>query len=101
MQRLGNRPQSFFAVRRLDQDHAAGIEAQGVEAVSGNMSAKPAVWAQPITRHMGRHDDDERVRRRQAAQERHDEAEGGSDGALRLRHDLVQGAAGEAALRQV
>jgi len=42
-QRLGNRPQCFFAVRRLDQDQARRIEAESVEAVPG----KTAMLAPP------------------------------------------------------
>ncbi len=84
-QRLGNRPQCFFAVRRLDQDQARRIEAESVEAVPG----KTAMLAPPI----GRHDEDNLVlpstraalararvhacwgRGKKVGKERHDEAE--------------------------
>jgi hypothetical protein len=92
-QRLGNRPQCFFAVRRLDESQACRIETESVEAVSG----KTAMLAPSI----GRQDKDERGRKRKAGKERHDEAEGGRQFAFRLGYDLVQRAAGQAAFRQV
>ncbi len=90
-QRLLHGPKGFSAVRRLDQDQAGRIETEGAQA----MTMETAVLAQPI----GRHDEEERMSPR--GKQRHDEAEGSSDGALRLGHDLMQGAASEAVLRQV
>ncbi len=100
-QRFGERPQRVVAVRRLDQNQARRIEAEAVEAVSG----KPAVLALPVSRH----DQDDlfprpfpfRGRRRNVSQNCHDEAEGGRQRAWRLGHDFVQGAASQAAVRQV
>jgi hypothetical protein len=89
---LRHGPQGFFPVRRFDQNEAGRIETKPVEAMSG----KPAVLALPV----GRHDKDERMSRRQASQQRHDEAEGGGCGALSRGHDLMQGATGQATLRQ-
>ena len=60
------------------------------------MPVKPAVLTEPIARD----DEEERSRPRYAGQQRHDKAEGGG-GAAVVGHDLVQGAAGEAALRQM
>jgi len=57
MQRLGNRPQGFFAMRRLDHDHASRIETECVESMSG----KPAMAARLVDRH----DEDERTCLRQ------------------------------------
>src|ERR1700734_2387901 len=93
MQSLRHGPEGFFPVRRLDQSDADRIEAEAVET----MSAKAAMVALPI----GRHDEEEGAARRQAAQPRHDETEGGRKRACRFRYDLMQGAAGEAALRQM
>jgi hypothetical protein len=92
MQRFLQCPQGFFPMRRLDQDQAARIETQGVEAVA----MRAAIVAQPV----GRHDEDDRVSPRQARKERHDEAEGGGSSAF-FGYDFVQGAAGQTALRQV
>ena len=69
MQSLRHGPQSFFAVRRFDQSDARRIEAEAVEAMSG----EPAMLALPI----GRHDEDEGAARWQARQHGHDETEGG------------------------
>jgi hypothetical protein len=61
------------------------------------MSGKPAKVALPIARY----DEDKPPRPRQARQQRCDEAESRRGGAFAIRHDFVQGAAGETALRQV
>jgi hypothetical protein len=52
MQRFFQRPQRIFALRGLDQDQAARIEAESVEA----MAVKPALFAQPV----GGHNENER-----------------------------------------
>jgi hypothetical protein len=96
-QRLRHGPQGFFAVRGFDQDHAGRIEAKAVEPVSGKPAKKTAI-APPSA---ARHDEDERTSPRQASHNRNDEAEGGRAGAFRLGHDLMQGAAGQAARRQI
>ena len=110
-QRLGHRPQRVFAMRGLNEDQAAWIEAERVEAVS----AKPAMLAPPI----GRQDEDNSFPRSSRAalararvqacwgrgesvgKERHDEAESGRESRLPFGHHLMQGAAGQAARRQV
>ena len=86
MQRFRYGPQRFFAVRRLDQDQAAGIETETVQSMSG----KPALSAQPISRH----DDDDRAAPRQPAKNRHDKAEGGGEGVCRRGDDFMQRPAG-------
>ena len=91
-QRFRQGPERFFAMRRLDQNEAARIETKAVEAVA----KKPAVLASAV----GRHDEDERGRAGDVRQQRDDEAEGGGYSVLRLGHDLMQGAAGQTALRQ-
>jgi hypothetical protein len=104
-QRLLDRPQGLFAMRGFDQDQAARIETERAQA----MTMKPAMRTAAI----GRHYQDEGVspralfpppqggRRKIAAENRRDEAEGGRDAAFGLGHDFMQGAAGEAALRQM
>jgi hypothetical protein len=117
--RLLHGPQGFLAVGGLDQDQTGRIETKRVEP----MAVQPAmwaVWAQP----MGRHDHEQRRsawqailllppppgraqarpgwgRGRDAVKNRRDEAEGGGDAAFRCGDDFMQGAAGEAAVRQV
>ena len=81
MQSFRHGPQSFFAVRRLDQDQAGGIEAEAVQSMSG----KPAVLAQPISRH----DEDDRASPRQTAENRHEKAEGGRGCACRRGDDFM------------
>ncbi len=61
------------------------------------MSVKTAILATPI----GRQDEDERGRASDAGQQRHDKTEGGRERRLRLGHDFMQGAAGQAAFRQM
>ena len=93
MQRLGQRPQTFLAVRGLDQDHAARIETKRVEAMSG----KTAVLVMTI----GRHDEDDGTGRRQTGENGDDETEGGGIGACGRGYDLMERRPGEATLRQV
>ena len=93
MQSLRHSPEGFFPVRRFDQSDADRIEAEAVEP----MSAKAAMVALPI----GRHDEEEGAARRQVAQHRHDETEGGRKRVCHFRYDLMQGAAAEATLRQM
>ena len=101
MQRLGQRPQAFLVVRGLDQDHAARIETERVEAMSG----KPAVSGMSV----GRHDEDYlcpppmwgRGVRRDAGENGDDETEGGGIGAWDLGHDLMERSRGEPTLWQV
>ena len=94
----------------LDQDQTARIEAETIAA----MAMRTAIFAQSI----GRHDEEELflpptraalararghacwVRGGNAGQQRQNEAEGGR-GAAFFRHDLMQGAARKATLRQV
>ncbi len=61
------------------------------------MSAQPAMFALPI----GRQNEDEGATRRQARQHGHGETEGSRVRACRFRDDLMQGAAGQAAVRQM
>ncbi len=91
-QRLLQCPQGISPVRRFDQDQAAWIETQRTQA----MPIKPAILTEPIARH----DEKERTSPRHTGQQRDHEAEGGG-GAAVIGHDLVQGAAGEAAVRQM
>jgi hypothetical protein len=91
------------------QDQTARIEAESIAA----MAMRTAIFAQSI----GRHDEEELFpptraalararghaccgRGGNAGKQRQNEAEGGR-GAAFFRHDLMQGAAGKAALRQV
>jgi hypothetical protein len=60
------------------------------------MSGKPALLAQPISRH----DDDDRAAQRQAAKNRHDKAEGSRERACRRGDDFMQRSAGQAAFRK-
>ena len=92
-QRLGKSPQGLFAVRRLDQDETRRIKTEIVEA----MAVNEAILASRVARH---HQDD-RISARQARQNRHDEAEGGGNGAFAVGHDFMQRASSEAAVRQV
>jgi hypothetical protein len=91
MQRLLQRPQGFSSLCCLDQDQAAWIEAEGVQAAA----IGTAVMAQSI----GRHDEEDRVSAHHASKQGHNEAEGGGGGAF-IGHDLMQSATGKAALRQ-
>mgnify|MGYP007135463319 CR=1 FL=1 len=93
MQSLRHGPQGFFAVCGLDQSDARRIETYAVQAVS----AQAAMWALPI----GRHDEDEGAAPRQPRQHGRDKTEGGREHVCRFGHDLMQGAASQAALRQV
>jgi hypothetical protein len=61
------------------------------------VSAKAAMFALPI----GRQNEDEGAAPRQARQYGHDETEGSREDIFRFGDDLMQGAAGQAALRQV
>ena len=79
-------------MRGLDQDQAGRIETENVEA----MTVKPAKFAYLVAGH----DEDERLGSRQAGKDRRHEAEGGRRGAL-FGHNLMQTAAGQAALREV
>jgi hypothetical protein len=97
-------------VSGLDQDQTARIEAETIAA----MAMRTAIFAQSI----GRHDEEELFlppiraalartrghacwgRGGNAGQQRQNEAEGGR-GAAFFRHDLMQGAARKATLRQV
>ena len=100
MQSLRHGPQRVFAMRGCDQRDAGRIEAEAVETVSGNMPAKTAMLARAI----GGQDEDDgfwRQVRQKVRQNGDHEAEGTGDGAFRIRHDLVQGAAREAATRQM
>ena len=100
-QRLRHGPQGFFAVRGFDQDHAGRIEAKAIEPVSVEpVSGKPAKKTAIAPPSAARHDEDDRASPRQAGHNRNDKAEGGRAGVLRLGHDLMQGAAGQAARRQ-
>jgi hypothetical protein len=92
-QRLGHRPQRFFAVRSLDHNHATRIETESIKAMSGE-SAVPAPS-------VSRHDEDNRVSARQAGEKRHDETEGRRLRGFGRGHDFMQGAGGEAAFRQI
>ncbi len=92
MQRLFQSPQGVFAMCGLDQDQAARIQTETVEA----MTVKPAKFARLI----GGHDQDERLGVHQAGKDRHHKAEGGRGGAS-FRHDLMQTTAGQAALREM
>jgi len=118
MQRFLQSPQGFMAMRCLDQDQAARIEAERIEA----MAVGTAVSAQPI----GRHDEDERPaigrfplslwgcalhdrplpggRRKEepgtsANEKCREEAEGGWRCAF-IGHDFMQSPASQTALRQ-
>jgi hypothetical protein len=79
-------------VRGFDQNEASRIETEGVEA----MTVKPAVFAASI----GRHDEEQRFNPRQMGKESGDETEGGGGRAF-FGHDLMQSAAGQAAVWQV
>jgi hypothetical protein len=93
MQSFRHGPQGFFAVRRLDQDQAGGIETEAVQSMSG----KPALLAVAVSRH----DEDDRVSPRQTAENRHEKAEGGRGFACRRGNDFMQRPAGKAAFREV
>jgi hypothetical protein len=92
MQGLGKRPQRVFAVRGLDQDHPGGVETEAVEP----MAVQPAMLAPAI----GGHDEDQRISARQARQQRDGKTEDGRERGLGLRHEFMQGAAREAAVRE-
>jgi hypothetical protein len=83
-------------VRRLDQDQAGWIEAERAQPMTVK-AAMGAVWAKPE----GRYDEDERMRPRQARENCGDEPESSRHGCFCRRDDLVQGAAGKAARRQM
>jgi len=91
-QRLFQGPERFFPVRRFDHEQAGRIETERAQTVP----VKPAILTKPVARH----DEDERPSPRYAGEQRGHEAEGGGRVAG-VGHDLVQGAAGEAALRQM
>jgi hypothetical protein len=93
MQSFRHGPQRFFAMRRFDQSDARGIETEAIQAVS----AQAAMLALPI----GRQNEDEGAAPRQPRQNCRDETESSREDALGCGDDLVQGAAGQAALRQV
>jgi hypothetical protein len=89
-QRLGHRPQRFFAVRGLDHNHAGRIETETIKAMSGNMAAKPAVSAPSVSRN----DDDDRMKARQAGEKSRNETEGRRLRGFGRGHDFMQGAGG-------
>ena len=120
------RPQGVLAVRRLDQDQPGRIETERVQAMPvrpavlaarrpggrEDLTAAPPPMGEGraegrrARRSAGRPSSDPlRISRppfggeAKRGQQRHDEAEGRGGGACRLGHDLMQGAAGEAALR--
>jgi len=99
-------------MRRLDQDGAAQIQTETIEA----MSREPAA----LTQGMGRHDEDDSslgsvtvsiralaicqavpIRRRQSGQYGDHKTERGWQCRLHCRNDLMECAAGEAAIRQM
>lgn len=99
-QRFQQGPQSVMALRRLHQNDAAWIKPETGEAMSGQAAA--------LTRSVTRHRDngffvgcrfwEVAV---QAAQHRDDKAESGRECSLRCWDDLMECAAGQAAVRQV
>ena len=90
---LFHRPERLRGVGGRDQNHAGGIKTKTVEA----MAIRTAKRGEAA----GRGDEKERGAWTDPAQRRRREAEGCGDVASRLRHNLVQGAVGKTALRQV
>jgi len=91
-QRLLHGPERLRGVLGLDQNDAPWIETEAVEA----MTVGAATGRKPA----GRGDKQEPALRHPAQQRCH-KAEGGGHVAFGFRHDLMQGSAGQAALRQV
>jgi len=50
-QRFHESPQGFFPMRRLNQDRAAWIETEAIEAMPGYASGQMAASASSISRH--------------------------------------------------
>ncbi len=92
-QRLGHRPQRFFAVRGLDHNHAGRIETESTKP----MAAKLAISAPSVSRD----DDDDRMQPRQAGEKRCDETEGRRLCGFGRGYDFMQGTGGQAAFRQI
>jgi hypothetical protein len=92
-QRLFHRPERLRGVGGRDQNHAGGIKAKAVEA----MTIRTAKRGEAA----GRSDEEEWRAGANPAQRRRYETEGCGDVPSRLRDDFVQGASGKAALRQV
>jgi hypothetical protein len=92
MQRLLDGPQRVLALRRLHQDEAAWIKPQRAYA----MSIQAAVTAKPISRN----DEEKFANGGKTGEQRHHETEGGSERVL-FGYNLMQSAAGKAALRQM
>ncbi len=93
MQRFGECPERFIAMRRLGQKKTRRIEAERFKAVAG----QAAMAALSI----GRSDKDEGAGAGQASQNRREETEGGGSRAFRVGHDFMQAAARQAAVREM
>lgn len=71
------------------------IKTEGVHAMAIKMSMGTAIRSQSLDRH----DEDDGMRSRQSGEKRNNEAQRRHKGVLRHGDDLMQGSAGEAALR--
>lgn len=92
MQRFLDGPQRVLALRRLHQDETAWIKTERAHA----MTVEAAVTAKPVSRD----DEEERAITRKPDEQRHHETKSGRKGVL-LGNDLMQSAAGKAALGQM
>ena len=92
VQRFRHGPESFLALRRLDQNEARGVKSEAVEAMAKKTAAVTAGLAS-----LDWHDEDERAPRLQTRQDCHHEAESGGNGVLRGWHDFMK-TAGETTL---
>ena len=92
MQRFLDRPQGVLAARRFHQDETVRIKSKRARAVAG----QAAVPAKPISRD----DEEKRVNARKTGQQRHHETKGRRQ-SVWFGDDLMQSAAGKAALRQI
>lgn len=86
-------PEGFGLVRGFHQDQARRIEAELVEAVTMGVSAAVELFR-------GEHEQEGRASRH-AGEERQEEAEGGGQVGFVCGCDLVHGAEGEAAVREM
>ena len=92
MQRFLDGPQGVLAARRFHQDETVRIKPKCARAVA----VQAAVAAKPISRD----DEKERVNARKTGQQRHHKTKGGRQ-CVWFGDDLMQRAAGKAALRQI
>jgi hypothetical protein len=93
MQRFLDGPQGVLAARRFHQDETVWIKPKRANAVAG----QAAVTAKPISRD----DEEERVNARKTSQQRHHKTKGGRQSVVLFGDDLMQRAAGKAALGQI